>query len=76
MSVNDIMYISSKKYLYWEKGESHPFPTPSPAFPKSSFVWQMMVGVSLSRVVVVVGVDQSSMLCLSCTCKQNVVHRN
>jgi len=70
------MYISLKKYLYWGKGESHPFPTPSPAFPKSSFAWQMTVGVSLSRVVVVVGVDQSSMSHLSRTCKQNIVRKN
>jgi len=40
MSVNDIMYILLKEYLYWGKGESHPFPTPSPAFPKSLFAWQ------------------------------------
>ena len=45
-------------------------PTPSPALPKSSFVWQLVVGVSLSRVVVVVGVDQSLMSHLSHTCKQ------
>ncbi len=76
MSVNDIMYISLNKYLYWGKGESLPFPTPSPALPKSLFAWQMMVGVLLSRVVVVVDVDQLSMSCLSCTCKQNIVRRN
>ena len=67
------MYISFKKYLYWGMDESHPFSTPSPALPKLSFVWQMTVGMSLSGVVVV-GVDQSSMSHLSCTCKTEVLY--
>ena len=46
------------------------FLTPSPALPKSSFVWQLAVCVSLSRLVVVIGVDQLSMSHLSHTCKQ------
>lgn len=52
-----MMYISLKKYLYWGMGDSHPFPYPSPALSKLLFVWQMVVSVLLSRVLVV-GVDQ------------------
>src|SRR6266545_145545 len=68
MLVNNMMYISLKS---WGMSESHPFSTPSPALPKLSFVWQMAVSMSLSKVVVVgVDHDQSSMSHLSHTCKQ------